>query len=262
MFTPMTTAPVQGQEPYKWGVPSEWQCTWLCYYRALSLFQAPQWYDRESKYGSYTNAKDWLKEYRDPWEVKGTDYKPVAGDIAVFDGDYGHVVFIESMNGNTALISDSNRIAPLTYASDNWDVTQPLPRVGELLGYLHYPYGSFAPVERDSSVNQIETTDDTLRIRSAPSLNGEIVGHVQIGYYNVLQTVEADGYTWYEISKDRWCANITTKYLPKNSDDFVKEFEEFLNRTKKEITDLRNEKDDLLKDMSSIRKITDKYASD
>lgn len=259
MFTPMTTAPIQGQEPYKWGVPSEGQCTWGAYYRSLTLFQPPTWWDRETKTGSYTNAKDWLANYRDPWEVKGADYKPVAGDIAVFDGEYGHVVFIEQMDGNVALISDWNRVAPLTYASDKWDVTKPLARCGELLGYLHYPENSYNPVPRNEAVNQIETTDDTLRIRTEPSLSGEIVGHVQIGYYNVLSQSEADGYTWYEIEKGRYCANITTTYLPSESTDFIRQIEEWANAMVNTVKQKDKTISDMTADMKKISELSSKW---
>ena len=107
---------------------------------------------------------------------------------------------------------------------------------GDLLGVLHYPYSPVSTVERNENVNQIETTDEQLRIRTAPSLTAEIVGHVQLGYYNVLSQTDADGYTWYEISKDRWCANITTNYLPAEQNDFVRQLEKFLNDTKAKIT--------------------------
>lgn len=258
MFKPMTTAPVKGQEPYKWGVPSEGQCTWGAYYRALSLFQPPTWWDRATQTGSYTNANLWLENYRDPWQVKGSDYTPVAGDIAVFDGEYGHVIFIEQVENGVALISDWNRVAPLTYASDKWTLGEPLSKVGSLMGYLHYPYGSFEPVERDETKNQIETTDDTLRIRKEPSLDSEIIGHVQIGYYDVLDTKENDGYTWYKIG-DGWCANITTNYLPCDDEDFIKEFEKYINNLKTTIKNIKDENTDLKADMTKIREVTLKW---
>ena len=131
---------------------------------------------------------------------------------------------------------------------------------GTLLGVLHYPYTPVNPVGRNPEVDQIKTTDETLRIRTKPSLEGEIVGHVRIGFYNVLDVKEADGYKWYEISKDRWCANITTEFLPKGDDeDFVKEFEKFLAHTKKIIGDLEFENSELKKDMHEICSIAEMW---
>ena len=263
MFKVRTSAPEKGNPYYSWGVESEGQCTWGVYGRVKECGFTPcVWYDRATQSGSYTNAKLWLENYRDPWEVKGANYKPVAGDVAVFDGQYGHVVFIERMDGDVALISDWNRVAPLTYSSDTWDVTKPLSRCGNLMGYLHFPFNSVNPVARNENVNQIQTTDDQLRIRTKPSLDGEIVGHVQIGYYNVLSQKEANDVDkekvsglscWYEIVKDRWCANITTKFYPANKeDDFIQKIEEYFNGMKEEIEKLQDENEKYLKKLKLI----------
>lgn len=254
MFPVRTTAPIEGQEPYRWDIPSQGQCTWGAYYRCIEASFSPCcWFDRQTQSGSYTNAKLWLENYRDPWEVKGADYKPVAGDVAVFDGNYGHVIFIERVDGKTALISDWNRVAPLTYASDNWEWGTQLKGCGPLLGYLHYPYSSTEPVERNENVDQIQTTDETLRIRNKPSLSGEIVGHVQIGYYNVLRQEEADGYVWYEIAQNKWCANITTKYLPAQSSDVMGEIKKYFDMMEAKVKALSEENEKYRKKLDNIK---------
>lgn len=251
MFKPRTSPVAVGTVPYAWGVESVYQCTWYAYYRALEVgFSAPCWWDRATKTGSYTNAKEWLKEYRDPWQVKGTDYKPVAGDILVYDGEYGHVIFCETDSMTSEYrngLEDSFRNAKIGDYK------------GDLLGVLHYPYSPVSTVERNENVNQIETTDDQLRIRTAPSLAAEIVGHVQLGYYNVLSQTDADGYTWYEIAKDRWCANITTIYLPKAEDDFVRQLEKFLNDTKAKINALESENKNMREDYMNIKNIAERW---
>ena len=256
-----TTPPIEGQPPYKWDVPSAKQCTWFCYFRTAENGQTfPCFFDRATRTGSYTNAKNWLENYREPWEVKGSDFKPSSGDIAVFTGDLGHVAYIEKVDGENALISDYNRVAPLTYASDTWKWGTRLQGCGDLIGYLHFPYNSVDPVERNTNVTQIQTTDDQLRIRTAPSLSAEIVGHVQLGYYNVLSEKDADGYTWYEISKDRWCANITTNYLPAEQNDFVRQLEDFLNTTRAKIKALETQNADMKSDMSNIKTIAERWS--
>lgn len=246
------TSPVEvGTKPYAWNIESVYQCTWYAYYRALEVgFSAPCWWDRTTKTGSYTNAKEWLKEYRDPWQVKGTDYKPVAGDILVYDGEYGHVIFCETDSMTSEYrngLEDSFRNAKLGDYK------------GDLLGVLHYPYSPVSTVERNENVNQIETTDEQLRIRTEPSLAAEIVGHVQLGYYNVLSQTEADGYTWYEIAKDRWCANITTNYLPSEQNDFVRQLEKFLNDTKAKITALESQNKEMREDYMNIKNISERW---
>ena len=113
-----------------------------------------------------------------------------------------------------------------------------------------------SPVERNTNVNQIQTTDEGLRIRTEPSLDGEIVGHVQIGYYNVLQTKEADGYTWYEIAKDRWCADVTVVYLPKQ-DDIIAELQRYFDAMKNEVNKLTEENKSLKERLKEIHKLSD-----
>ena len=232
MFAPRTTPLIIGEEPWKWDVDSVWQCTWYSFWRFYQVHGIyPTYQNRATKSGSYNNANTWLVNYRDPVVPMGKDYVPVAGDIVVYDWyDLGHVAFMET---DTMSSSYGNGI-PESFKFHDYRKFN-----GEILGFLHSDCYPILPVERNENVNQIETTDEQLRIRTAPSLSAEIVGHVHIGFYNVLQQSEADGYTWYEIAKDRWCADITTKYLPASEeDDFMKKIEEYFNKLKGEINTL------------------------
>lgn len=245
MWTPRTTPVKQGEQPFAWDVPSVWQCTWFAYYEALYHgLSAPCWWDRATQTGSYTNAKLWLENYRDPWEAKDASYVPVAGDIPVYDGQYGHVQFMET----DAMYAEYKSGREDSFANGKFE------RKSNLLGFLHFPYKEISPVERNENVNQIKTTDESLRIRKEPSLNGEIVGHVQLGYYNVLQTREADGYTWYELGINRWCASTTTIYLPKQK-DIIAEIQRYFDAMKSEIGSLENENDELKKKLKEIEDI-------
>ena len=249
MFKVRTTPVEEGTQPYAWGVDSAYQCVWYAYYRCLEVGFSPcEWWDRATKTGSYTNANQWLQEYRDPWEVKGVDYTPVAGDIAVYDyGEYGHVIFMET----DVMTSEYRNGDPNSFRNAKLGDFK-----GTLLGYLHYPYEPINPVDRDEMHDQIETTDDALRIRTQPSLDGEIVGHVQLGYYNVLQTKDADGYTWYQLAKDRWCANVGTVYLPAQ-DDIMKEIERYFNAMKEKINQVSEERDMYKDIVREVNKLTD-----
>lgn len=252
MFAPLTRPLQQGEAPWRWDVESVYQCTWFVFYRCLSVnFSEPCWFDRKTKTGSYTNAKEWLENYRDPWEVKGLDYVPVAGDIVVYDGQYGHVQFMETdvmyseyANGNP----DSFRNGKL--ADYN----------GKILGYLHYPYEPVQPVARNKDVNQIQTTDNSLRIRTSPSLNGEIVGYVQLGYYNVLSQKKADGYTWYQIAKDRWCADVAVTYLPKgDEDDFIEEIRRWADSIVSKARETESTVNEMKNDYKKINEIVKRW---
>ena len=35
------------------------------------------------------------------------------------------------------------------------------------------------------------------------------MGFLARGYYNVLNTEDYQGYTWYNIDKDKWCAGVS-----------------------------------------------------
>lgn len=61
-------------------------------------------------------------------------------------------------------------------------------------------------VPRDEYKDQLEVKVEKLRIRTTPSLNGEIIGFANPGFYNYLETTEADGYVWYRISDNNWVA--------------------------------------------------------
>ena len=70
------------------------------------------------------------------------------------------------------------------------------------------------PVERDPYHDQIEVTIDNLRCRTSPGLSGEILGLLSKGYYNLYGKYDSDGYTWYKIGEDRWCAGVGVSELP------------------------------------------------
>lgn len=250
MFTPRTKPVEVGEKPWRWDVPSVYQCTWYVYYEAQRQLGCvpPVWWDRATQTGSYPNAKDWIANYRDPWQVKGVDYVPKAGDIVVYDGEYGHVQFMET----DIMYSEYSNGNPDSFRNGKFGDYK-----GKLLGFLHYPYEAIQPVARNTSVNQIQTTDDSLRIRTAPSLDGDVVGFVQIGYYNVLSTKKADGYVWYQIARDRWCADITTKYLPKDADDIIRQIEDYFESMKQQVNDLMENNDLLKEKLEEIHRISD-----
>lgn len=250
MFKIRTTPVEQGTQPYNWNTDSIYQCTWYAYYRALEVgLSPPCYYDRNDKLGSYTNAKEWLKNYREPWEVKGLDYIAQAGDIVVYDGEYGHVQFMETNTMYSEYASGNPNSFRNGKLSDYYNKN--------ILGYLHYPLNVIEPVERNTSINQIQTTDAELRIRTKPSLSAEIVGYVQLGFYNVLDIKENDGYTWYKLAKDRWCASVSTIYLPSDETDIIKEIERYFNSMKGKINELNNKNVDLEKRLKQIHELSD-----
>lgn len=146
MWNIRTSAPSSGTNPYNWSDPNKYQCTWYSYYRVMEgsgRSEPPCWFDKASGTPGYTNAKLWLDESRSPWQVKSTSYIPQAGDIAVFTGNYGHCMVIESKIDNDHFyISDYNMVQPETFFYGQW--TRGSRRSGyissgDLIGYLHNP---------------------------------------------------------------------------------------------------------------------------
>ena len=252
------TTPVSfGTEPYDWTTPNIYQCTWYTFYRCAELgLPYPCYQDRANRSGSYNNAKTWLANYREPWVVKGLDYKPVAHDIVVFDGEYGHVAFIEKVNGKTALLSQYMSGKADSFSNKEWEIGTSY--TGTLLGYLHLEQVSTE--QRNTAVNQVRVTESGLRIRTAPNLSGQIAGHAELnGIYNVYSITGADGYTWYEIADERYIANAATEYLPAKDpgdDDILVAFEKFYRTTKDTITTYKNQNDELLSSIKQINQIT------
>ena len=71
-----------------------------------------------------------------------------------------------------------------------------------------------SPVERDESVDQLTEKSDHLRERMSPSLSGTIVGYLEANaYYNFYDVATADGYDWYMIAENQWCAKTSTMVI-------------------------------------------------
>lgn len=139
----------------------------------------------------------------------------------------------------------------------HWTLDKESQMVGGKPEHIFVCPDNVSPVERNTNVNQIQTTDDTLRIRTSPNLSAEIVGHVEKGYYNVLQECEADGFTWYEIASGRWCANVSTIYLPKQ-DDIIAQIQRYFDAMKSEVSNLTDENEKLKQKLNEIKAICER----
>ena len=56
--------------------------------------------------------------------------------------------------------------------------------------------------EQDTTVNQIQVTAHSYRIRTEP--NGKILGYAELGYWTVLEEKIVDDMTWVRVYKDMW----------------------------------------------------------
>lgn len=62
------------------------------------------------------------------------------------------------------------------------------------------------PVPRNTKVDQIEVKVDSLRARKTPGTSGEVLGYMNMGFYDIEDTEGAkDGYDWYKV-QNMWIA--------------------------------------------------------
>lgn len=235
-------------------------------------------------------ANDWVSVDYDPSQVK-------VGDVIQWK-DKGHVCKVANISDGVIYINGSYYTGEhgVAYYNGGYDTRNftSLQQLSDFM-YMNYPDRlyhywsldkesqivggqpdkilvmpkSLAPVDRDTTVDQVETTDNQLRIRDLPSLESTIIGHVSIGYYNVLSVKEAteedkerepDLKCWYEISKNRWIANVTTIFHEKSEDtDIIKELEKFMELTRAKIRALESENKEMKEDFNSIGKIAEKW---
>ena len=84
-----------------------------------------------------------------------------------------------------------------------------------------------SPVNENKDINQIKVVcgNDTLRVRQNGNANGTFIGYVTPGLYNIISTANADGFTWYQVEKDKWFANADgcTQFIPKYVEPVVVE---------------------------------------
>ena len=63
------------------------------------------------------------------------------------------------------------------------------------------------PVERNKDKRQFQVDyNDNLRVRTKPSLSGEVVGILNAGIYNFTEEKDNDGYKWVKVKDNMWCA--------------------------------------------------------
>lgn len=96
-------------------------------------------------------------------------------------------------------------------------------------------------VPRDEKRDQVEVLDgkDKLRIRTTPSLSGDVIGYANAGFYNILEIHNGDGYTWYRISDSNWIAYSPewAKIYPAKKDEY-KQFKILEEKDKKVLIDI------------------------
>lgn len=117
----------------------------------------------------------------------------------------GQHLHFELRKGSNA---KANSIDPLNYlfVEDRTIYVNPSSKEYDRIRYRDT--SPVQPVGRNTAIDQIEVGLAFLNCRNKPSLKGERLGFLAEGFYNVSEITEAEGYTWYRIGLDRWCAQV------------------------------------------------------
>lgn len=212
-------------------------CTRYCNCRANEALDAktPQSIARVG--GGFGNAKDWWEE--SPL-TKG--YKLKNGCIAVFDGNCGHVCFVERVIDSThALISESQYDPNKTLRNYKyWQkrIVELIPGkatlagVGALKGFLYLDIDDIRTTR--STGEQIQIIDDFVNVRVKPE--GDVVREgcfAPMGIYDVIKKKTVNGYIWYQIDANCWVRDGSWIY------HYPAENNEELSRLQKENKELK-----------------------
>ena len=173
--------------------------------------------------------------------VKQGDKLGTRGDTGISSGTHLHFELWKCPKGYSYKSSDTNKYAknPINYT---FLFEGQVMKGDVILPTIPKEVAEPNTVARDETKHQVEVIADSLRIRETPSLNGEQLFICKKGIYNVIQSVEADGYLWHEIETARWIATKEGEWtvdLPKKQEPSPEEV----------IVDLRGQIDKLNKEL-------------
>ena len=226
MFTPRLKKPEAGNKyyikkpsgynPCKKGNPTDKDCNVLanCVGYATGRFSEEtnegccRWFGNMDAKSFYIVA---TRDYN--LEVGQT---PKVGAIACWQGGstkQGHVAIVEKVVSNTEILTSESAYGGKAFYTKTrkkgnglWGMSSKY----KFQGFVYNPNIAkiTKPVERNTAVDQLEVIKSKLRIRTEPSLKGEILGFAELGYYNDLETKEADGYIWHKVAENNWLAEV------------------------------------------------------
>ena len=215
------------------------QCTWFTYGRVLEKLgiSLPQEF--------YGNAVDWwYANVRDNVYSYGSE--PKANSIAVWGGGnygYGHVAFVESVDGDTVSLNEGNFNVRLNYDGSAKQLSkEEMENRGNLYlkGYIYIgdsPSKNTATATNSSSKASDISTSSTnssaqplsysitsvkqgivnlsdsssiLNVRNSASSSSDIVGHLNCG--QVVNVVGSYG-DWYKIQYNSSYAYVSSRYI-------------------------------------------------
>lgn len=134
------------------------------------------------------------------------------------NGGCGHVAVVERVDSNNQVYtseSDYGGNAFYNATRNNSNGRWGLASSFTFQGFIYQPSDvqawidgtRIAPnVPRDESKTQIKVKVPNLNVRIEAGHWAGIIGYARQGIYNILQTYNFDGYTWYKIAEHQWIA--------------------------------------------------------
>lgn len=151
----------------------------------------------------YPVAKEWFGSW-----LFNKGQTPKVGAIACWDGEYGHVAYVEKVNDDGSItVSQSNAFGVKwelkTYLCQKGQITEGAGLVFQ--GYCYNP----KPIDnRLSEVagDCVEVIGDLVRARKSP--NGEAYAgrYIPHGIFKVHEMKSEGGFTWVRLDDDVWMA--------------------------------------------------------
>lgn len=124
--------------------------------------------------------------------------------------------------------------------------------------------GTSKQAKRDTTKNQIEVVGEFLRARTGAGTNQTILGYIDFGIYDYIETKTSNNYTWYNLGFC-WIAGTKedTKIYPKENpeDDKDKKIAELEEQVKKLDTELLAQKTFVEKQKEEIDQLNEKLSN-
>lgn len=124
--------------------------------------------------------------------------------------------------------------------------------------------GTSKQAKRDTTKNQIEVVGEFLRARKGAGTNQTILGYIDFGIYDYIETKTSNNYTWYNLGFC-WIAGTKedTKIYPKENpeDDKNKKIAELEEQVKKLDTELLAQKTLVEKQKEEIDQLNEKLSN-
>lgn len=175
--------------------------------------------------------------------------KGVAGNQS--DGA-GHVAIVEEIKSDGTIVTSNS-----AYKGTNFYMKEYKPPYKyskseyTFQGFIYPPvefveklpvkqYGT--PITRNEYSFQIEVLTTDLRARKTP--NGEVLGYINKGIYNIAKSQQEGDYLWFEVEPNIWIAyndKWAILYEPKKQEEIIEEVIEEVEQEEKPITPIEEE---------------------